>query len=206
MGESSLATERLLAAQPGDQAQTLQEILGTLQALQQSQKGLEASVKTIERRVNTLTDMKQEQIFHSKPHVSPYLTGSHLLPSSPALKPLELASSPRPLPADSVADSISNEKGSPVAQSVGTTTSSKIILTTYPHQSGIDPIIMNWGHSDPMQRGPVVVSRAPSTIRRRNGELNLDLVFRRSLSDFFSPSNRCTWWLLFHISCSGSCE
>ncbi|KAH8149928.1 uncharacterized protein LAJ45_06080 [Morchella importuna] len=37
-----------------------------------------------------------------------------------------------------------------------------------PRQSGIDPIIMNWGHKDPMQRGPVVVSRAGSTVRRRN--------------------------------------
>ncbi|KAL8687021.1 MAG: hypothetical protein Q9218_006690 [Villophora microphyllina] len=46
--------------------------------------------------------------------------------------------------------------------------SSRIILTTYPGQSGIDPISMNWGHSDPLERGPVVVSRSQSTIRRRN--------------------------------------
>ena len=47
--------------------------------------------------------------------------------------------------------------------------SSRIILTTYPGQAGIDPIAMNWGHSDPTLRGPVVVSRSQSTIRRRNG-------------------------------------
>ena len=47
---------------------------------------------------------------------------------------------------------------------------SRIILTTYPGQAGISPLPMNWGHSDPLQRGPVVVSRAQSTIRRRNGK------------------------------------
>lgn len=41
--------------------------------------------------------------------------------------------------------------------------------STYPKQIGIDPIQLNWGNSDPALRGPVVVSRAPSTIRRRNG-------------------------------------
>lgn len=51
--------------------------------------------------------------------------------------------------------------------------SSRIILTTYPGQSGIDPISMNWGHSDPMKRGPVVVSRSQSTIRRRNGKRSI---------------------------------
>jgi hypothetical protein len=29
---------------------------------------------------------------------------------------------------------------------------------------------MDWGNKDPLKRGPVVVSRASSTVRRRNGE------------------------------------
>lgn len=45
---------------------------------------------------------------------------------------------------------------------------SRIILTTYPGQSGIDPVPMNWGDGDPLKRGPVVVSRHTKTIRRRN--------------------------------------
>ncbi|KAL8678006.1 MAG: hypothetical protein Q9186_005605 [Xanthomendoza sp. 1 TL-2023] len=53
---------------------------------------------------------------------------------------------------------------------------SRIILTTYPGQSGIDPIPINWGHVDPHQRGPVVVSRSQNTIRRRNvASKNLDV-------------------------------
>ncbi|TWU74735.1 hypothetical protein ED733_005571 [Metarhizium rileyi] len=46
---------------------------------------------------------------------------------------------------------------------------SRIVLTTYPKQIGIDPLRMDWGNPDPTKRGPVVVSRSPSTIRRRNG-------------------------------------
>ncbi|KAJ0117654.1 GTP cyclohydrolase II [Diaporthe amygdali] len=46
--------------------------------------------------------------------------------------------------------------------------SSRIILTTYPKQTGIKPIPLDWGASEPLQRGPIVVSRYSSTIRRRN--------------------------------------
>jgi hypothetical protein len=40
---------------------------------------------------------------------------------------------------------------------------------TYPKQIGINPLPMKWGNFDPLKRGPVVVSRSPNTIRRRNG-------------------------------------
>lgn len=42
-------------------------------------------------------------------------------------------------------------------------------FSTYPKQIGINPLPMDWGNPEPQQRGPIVVSRAPSTIRRRNG-------------------------------------
>ncbi|PGH29994.1 hypothetical protein GX50_07241 [[Emmonsia] crescens] len=45
---------------------------------------------------------------------------------------------------------------------------SRIILTTYPGQSGINPIVMDWGNPDPIKRGPVVVSRHPNTVKKRN--------------------------------------
>ncbi|CAK7270001.1 Uracil-regulated protein 1 [Sporothrix epigloea] len=50
----------------------------------------------------------------------------------------------------------------------GSKLSSRIVLTTYPKQIGINPFPMNWGAQDPTERGPIVVSRASSTIRRRN--------------------------------------
>ncbi|OLL22318.1 Uracil-regulated protein 1, partial [Neolecta irregularis DAH-3] len=45
---------------------------------------------------------------------------------------------------------------------------SRVILTTYPGQSNIDPFPLSWGHLDPLIRGPIVVSRQPSTLRKRN--------------------------------------
>lgn len=46
--------------------------------------------------------------------------------------------------------------------------SSRVVLTTYPKQIGIKPLPMDWGAADPLQRGPVTVSRSPTTIGRRN--------------------------------------
>ena len=43
------------------------------------------------------------------------------------------------------------------------------LCRTYPKQIGIEPLTMDWGNPDPLKRGPVVVSRSPSTIGRRNG-------------------------------------
>jgi hypothetical protein len=45
---------------------------------------------------------------------------------------------------------------------------SRIVLTTYPKQIGVKPFPMEWGHPDPQVRGPVTVSRAASTIGKRN--------------------------------------
>lgn len=44
-----------------------------------------------------------------------------------------------------------------------------MVIRTYPKQIGINPLPMDWGNLDPAKRGPIVVSRASSTIRRRNG-------------------------------------
>ncbi|KAL3478155.1 GTP cyclohydrolase N terminal-domain-containing protein [Aspergillus californicus] len=44
----------------------------------------------------------------------------------------------------------------------------RIILTTYPGQSAVNPVPLQWGESDPEKRGPVLVSRHTSTLARRN--------------------------------------
>ncbi|KAJ5683477.1 Uracil-regulated protein 1 [Penicillium macrosclerotiorum] len=46
--------------------------------------------------------------------------------------------------------------------------SKHIILTTYPGQSGIDPVPLEWGASDAKSRGPIVVSRSGNLVKRRN--------------------------------------
>lgn len=220
MGDTQPLTEVGLTAPTTDQTHVLQDILSTLQNLQQSHRALAASVDLIEGRVNTLASVghihdaarQPSQGLDRKTHNSPTSIGSHLQ-GSPALIPLELTSSPKSAPADKLADEIPHSaKRSPAALGshpthTGAATSSKIILSTYPHQSGIDPIIMNWGDIDPMQRGPVVVSRAPSTIRRRNGKcIPFDITIWRAYLTLCYVSNWCTWRLLCHLSCFGSCQ
>lgn len=44
----------------------------------------------------------------------------------------------------------------------------RVILTTYPGQTGIHPIPLDWGNPDPQKRGPVVASRHPNSLKIRN--------------------------------------
>ena len=170
MEDKPLVSEQPPIARRRDNAEVLPKILDTLQALQRSQQELTASVEEMKERVDTLAGVNQELNINDKPRHPLHQIGSRPLRSSPTPNHLELAYSSRPLPADKFSDSDPNKKDPLGAHHIGTATNSKIILTTYPHQSGIDPIMMDWGNSDPAQRGPVVVSRAPSTIRRRNGK------------------------------------
>ena len=41
-------------------------------------------------------------------------------------------------------------------------------LTTYPGQSGVDPVPLTWGAPDAKSRGPIVVSRSGPLLKRRN--------------------------------------
>ncbi|KAJ2515548.1 Uracil-regulated protein 1 [Coemansia sp. RSA 1939] len=53
-------------------------------------------------------------------------------------------------------------------QQVQTLYPSRVVLTTYPSQLGIDPVSLNWGAKTPAERGPVVASRNQDTIGKRN--------------------------------------
>ena len=146
----------------------LRQVQATLQTMQQDYKALSAVVETINGRVNILSGIKEIQAaaIQNRDHNQ---LPEPALPSAQAsseeiVTTLENRSSP-------------NILGSPKEVSITNAISrsnptSRIILTTYPGQSGIDPLKMHWGHADPMQRGPVVVSRNHSTIRRRNGKLS----------------------------------
>lgn len=46
--------------------------------------------------------------------------------------------------------------------------SSRVILTTYPGQSNVAPSPVKWGCIEPLERGPIIVSRQASTISKRN--------------------------------------
>lgn len=135
----------------------LHEILASLKTIRQENTQLAAAVDAINGRVNILAGVKQMQ------------DGS-LLTTSAAKEP------PPYQPADALSASpgivtLSDAPTSPTVDPArrSSLATSKIILTSYPNQAGVDPLPMKWGEKDPHSRGPVVVSRNPNTIRRRNG-------------------------------------
>lgn len=134
-------------------AALLEQILGSLAIIQNDNKALSAAVNAINGRVNALADVKE-----LKDAVKP--TGP-----TPSAAPLVSPSADEQAPPSEVA--------APAKKSSSTT--SRIILTTYPGQSGIDPLVMNWGEKDPDKRGPIVVGRGSTTVRRRNGTLRAEM-------------------------------
>jgi hypothetical protein len=129
----------------------LQKLLAAVSAIQHDQKALAAAVDAINGRVNALADVKQ--VKDAARPKTPVGTKVVVPPQSPSTE--------EQAPPSEVTLSGSTVHKKP--------TTSRIILTTYPGQSGIDPIIMNWGVKDPARRGPIVVGRGPQTVRRRNG-------------------------------------
>lgn len=152
---------------PVDSAAILQDILGTLKSLKQDHTELVSAVDAINGRVNILAGVKQSQngIVHDAAFPSPRVGAqSPRLPprghhSRESVSSIDGQSNGLPQPALSA---------SPPGPPRRASTTSKIILTTYPNQAGVDPLPMKWGAKDSSTRGPVVVARNPSTIRRRN--------------------------------------
>ncbi|EEP79205.1 hypothetical protein UREG_04051 [Uncinocarpus reesii 1704] len=133
------------------QSATLNEILATLKSIQHDHSKLSLAVDTISARVDKLAVADPKTIVtHSKDATSNQPTSIPSTPTQPS-KP-----------------SISSEDVSAKDTKRSQSTTSRIILTTYPGQSGIDPIPMDWGNKEPIRRGPVVVSRHQNTVRRRN--------------------------------------
>lgn len=135
----------------------LQQILASIQILQEQYTELVSSVDAINGRVNVLAGVKQMQ--------------NGVNGSSTTRKPTKVEEAAVSLDANDAL--VAKSPGSPDLTGRRTSmSSSKIILTSYPGQSGVDPIPLHWGHADPAVRGPVVVTRSASTIRRRNGKLS----------------------------------
>lgn len=142
----------------------LQEILSSLKSLKQDHAHLASAVDTITGRVNALAGVKQIQdgVAYDGNAPSPRVNPRIGHRSRDSLGSL-----------DGYGKDINAEHAAEHAQSTSppprrSSTTSKIILTSYPGQSGVDPIPLSWGARDPKERGPVVVTRSPSTIRRRN--------------------------------------
>ena len=159
-----------------DQHELLKSILSTVQSIRKDYQHLSAALENIQRQVNDLSDTKK---VHDSAEESRLSQSRIVSAQLPATGDEQVANDTESVPnaqtslfgleatesngASGDGESLFERKNSAVA-------TSRIILTTYPGQSGIDPLIMNWGHVDALERGPVVVSRSQSTVRRRNGK------------------------------------
>ncbi len=140
----------------------LREILDGLKALRTENSVLAASVDKINGRVNMLAGIKQLKDEAASNAATGNLS-QEKAKEAESSKTVEAVSKQYDQPSENV-------DAPPRRESVSKF--SKIILTSYPGQSGVDPLPMEWGAKDPAVRGPVVVSRHPNTIRRRNGMIS----------------------------------
>lgn len=140
---------------------TLIEILSTLKTMQKDHALLAASVESLQSRVDLSSTVNELRGGRGT-------SGRNGLRDSPSLDPAQLAKSANGAASPPQEPTVLAPRAPSSPNARKTSTTSRIILTTYPGQSGIDPIPFEWGLSDPLLRGPVVVSRHHNTIRRRN--------------------------------------
>ncbi|KAI1355028.1 GTP cyclohydrolase N terminal-domain-containing protein [Xylaria sp. FL0043] len=125
------------------------EILQALKIIQENQTKMAADVESLSNRLDALAPSTHSPTLIEKSSPESGLPAESALPQPALVSPLK--------------DENASARGQ--AEKAGFT--SRIILTTYPKQIGINPIPLNWGAPGP-ERGPVVVSRSSSTIRKRN--------------------------------------
>jgi hypothetical protein len=174
-----------MSTESSSQDAVLRDILEGLKAMRLENSHLAAAVDKINGRVNMLAGIKQLKDDAATEAVNGTLTQDKAAEAGSA-QSVEAVSQQYEQPATSV--------DAPRRTSVSKT--SKIILTSYPGQSGVDPLPMQWGAKDPAVRGPVVVSRHNNTIRRRNG---LFTVSHSMLHVLIFPSHRCPRRVVFHL-------
>ena len=170
---------------PSDQQELLKQILSAVQSIQKDYQYISAAVDSIQGQVNVISGSKQVHDIARRNHPSQ----TRIAPT-PSTRDQQSASETEPdsnaqvssLELGSAGPSDSRSDGEPHGRKHSANATSRIILTTYPGQSGIDPLTMDWGHADALERGPVVVSRSQSTIRRRNGKQGCSLCFTVSLT------------------------
>jgi hypothetical protein len=161
LGPSDIAS---LPPPPVDiMASGLEDVKEAMKAISLGQTKLLSAVETVSQRVAELEKSQDEDRRRAggsgtdglRRMATPLAGG--FTPSPSAVMPAE-AGTQTP-PPSSTTPTFPDSKSS---------LSSRVVLTTYPKQIGIKPLPMEWGAGDPLQRGPVTVSRSPSTIGKRN--------------------------------------
>ncbi|OHE93344.1 GTP cyclohydrolase II [Colletotrichum orchidophilum] len=139
---------------------SLAEVINSLKFIQQTQSDLVAAVDSLNQRYQQLPVEADVATLGPNTSLGEISERSQTAEPSDAVgDSAKSSSSDLTLQAPAVPSSPSQRSG----------LTSRIILTTYPKQIGINPLPMKWGESDPHCRGPVVVSRSSTTIGRRNG-------------------------------------
>lgn len=125
--------------EPTDTTGILQEILSSLRSLKQDHSQLASAVDAINGRVNTLAGIKQIQdgIAHDATLPSPTI----------APKADEAKAALNSLDGVSKNESADQTQATSPPPGRRASTTSKIILTSYPGQAGVDPIPLKWGES-----------------------------------------------------------
>jgi hypothetical protein len=126
----------------------LEALVRSVSEIQKAVSTLSDEVHSVNERVNNLSDSTASVEENSQ------FKKQNDVPTTPSVNPTSSGLA-------------SGVVSAPARKSVN---SSRIILTTYPGQNGIEPVPMNWGEYDPAKRGPVVVSRAAGTVKKRNGK------------------------------------
>ncbi|KAJ8659079.1 hypothetical protein O0I10_005117 [Lichtheimia ornata] len=125
--------------------QILQQLLASVEAIRTDQQALSSQVEQLLHHPETLKHQSSSSASSSPTSTTP----------SNSTKPTTIKAN-----ATSGAASGSSSVASKYPQ--------RVILTTYPHQLGIQPVNLHWGAQDPKERGPVVASRHPESIKKRN--------------------------------------
>ncbi|KAI0012808.1 putative GTP cyclohydrolase II [Xylariaceae sp. FL0662B] len=137
---------------------SMAEVLQALKSIQESQSRLATEVESVSQRLDALAPSTQEPSQGRSEKISSPAVGD--------VTPNAATQTPVTTDETDVDNAASATPVGTQAQKSGFT--SRIVLTTYPKQIGINPIPFDWGAPEPSQRGPVIVSRSSSTIRRRN--------------------------------------
>ncbi|KAK7457923.1 hypothetical protein VKT23_010270 [Stygiomarasmius scandens] len=173
----------------------LTQILAQLQQLQTTQQKLQAKVDSLASPVTpdsgTESPVEPQGVpipgrkinGHMNGHTNGHTNGTESNLSLTIGSPIPISSSLESVmsTAATALDKLSNGNGharspsSPTSPN-GTSARSRertlypgrILLTTYPDQHGITPYPLTWGAPSASLRGPIIVSRLPGSIKRRN--------------------------------------
>ncbi|KAL1842506.1 hypothetical protein VTJ49DRAFT_5112 [Mycothermus thermophilus] len=138
----------------------LDDVKEALKAISLGQTKLLSAVEAVSQRVAELEKKQEEDRQHQDGG-----SGTSGVDRTVSATPLSGGYTPSPstvLPAEA------GTQSPPPSAGIKSSFSSRVVLTTYPKQIGIKPIPLEWGAADPLQRGPVTVSRSASTIGKRN--------------------------------------